>query len=63
LTCVMTYNAGDELLLVNSSGIVIRIKSKDIPILGRHTRGSKLITMDDGEYITSVTKVVDDDED
>ena len=63
LTCVMTYNAGDELLLVNSSGIVIRIKSKDIPILGRHTRGSKLITIDDGEYITSVTKVVDDDED
>lgn len=62
LTCVMTYNAGDELLLVNSSGVVIRIKSKDIPILGRHTRGSKLITLDEGDYITSVTKVVDDDE-
>lgn len=61
LSSILTYDEGDELLLVNSSGTVIRIKSKDIPVLGRNTRGSKLITIDEGEYITSVTKVVDED--
>ncbi len=46
-----------EIMLITTEGIIIRIKAKDISILGRITSGVKLINLEDGVTVASVSKV------
>jgi len=47
----------DELMIINRSGITIRIAVKDLRIMGRATQGVKLIRLNDSDEISSVEKV------
>jgi DNA gyrase subunit A len=51
----------DGLILINSNGVIIRIRVADIRTVGRYAKGVKLINMDDGVTVVGMAKIVDDD--
>ena len=44
-------------MIINRSGITIRLRVSDIRVLGRTTQGFKLINLRGKDYIASITKV------
>lgn len=52
----------NDLMIINKSGIVIRIGVENLRVMGRATQGVKLITLKDSDEIASVTKVDRQDE-
>ena len=54
--------AKDQLMIVTSGGKLIRINVEEISVVGRNTQGVRLISLDEGERVTSVTRVSDEDE-
>lgn len=56
---VLKVEDEDEIVLITSSGKLIRLSVKDIPIIGRNTQGVKLINIGEGESVTSITKLVE----
>ena len=44
---------GSDVLLATSSGKVLRIGAKNVPVLGRATQGVRLIKLDSGDTLTS----------
>ncbi|MFW5759585.1 MAG: DNA gyrase C-terminal beta-propeller domain-containing protein, partial [Cyclobacteriaceae bacterium] len=53
----------DELMIINRSGITIRIAVKDLRIMGRATQGVKLIRLNESDAISSVEKIEIEDAD
>lgn len=53
----------DELMIINSNGIIIRIEVKDISVIGRNTQGVLLMRTDEGESVVSVAKINKNEED
>ncbi len=51
---------GEELIMVTSQGVVIRIRVKDISTVGRVTQGVKLINLEDGITVMSIDKITED---
>jgi len=51
---------GDELMIVNKSGIVIRLSVDTVRVMGRATQGVKLIRLQDDDAIASVAKIEED---
>ena len=47
----------NDLMIINKSGIVIRIGVESLRVMGRATQGVKLITLKDTDAIASITKV------
>ncbi|WP_156308261.1 DNA gyrase subunit A [Sphingobacterium endophyticum] len=47
----------NDLMIINKSGIVIRIGVESLRVMGRATQGVKLITLKETDEIASVTKV------
>ncbi len=47
----------DDLMLINKSGIMIRMAVAELRVMGRATQGVKLIRLNEGDIITSVAKV------
>ena len=50
-------------MIINRSGITIRMKVADLRVLGRATQGVKLIDLRGKDYIASITKVPTEEED
>ena len=55
-------NEDNEVMLITTEGIIIRIACADISILGRITSGVKLINLTEGVTVASVAKVRDKEE-
>lgn len=51
----------DEVLLINSDGIIIRIAANEVSELGRATQGVKIMKITETEEIISMAKVVKED--
>jgi DNA gyrase subunit A len=47
----------DELMIINRSGITIRIKVEELRVMGRATQGVRLIKLNDDDRISSVEKI------
>jgi DNA gyrase subunit A len=47
----------DELMIINRSGITIRIKVSELRIMGRATQGVRLIKLNEDDRISSVEKI------
>ncbi|WP_299985970.1 DNA gyrase subunit A [uncultured Pontibacter sp.] len=47
----------DDLMIINRSGITIRLRVADIRVIGRATQGVRLIKLTEGDQISSVAKV------
>ena len=46
-----------EIMIINTEGIVIRMKCEDISVYGRITSGVKLINLSENDTVASVAKV------
>jgi DNA gyrase subunit A len=57
LVSVQSVTDDDELIIINSSGITIRLAVSTLRTMGRATQGVRLINLRDGDTIASVTKV------
>ena len=53
---------GDDLMIINKSGIAIRMEVSSLRVMGRATQGVKLINLKENDSIAAVAKVVNDDE-
>jgi DNA gyrase subunit A len=50
----------DDLMIINTSGIIIRMEVKQLRVMGRATQGVRLIKMKENDCIASVTPVEED---
>ena len=50
-------------MIINKSGIAIRMEVNSLRVMGRATQGVKLINLKDNDSIAAVAKVVLDDDD
>ena len=55
-------NEGNEIMLITTEGIIIRLQCSDISIQGRITSGVKLINLEEGVTVASIAKVREKDE-
>jgi DNA gyrase subunit A len=53
----------DELMLMSSSGTLVRTRAGEISVLGRNTQGVRLIRLDEGERLIGVEPVEPEPED
>ncbi len=58
----MVVNDNDEILLINSDGIIIRIKAGEVSRLGRATQGVKIMRVHEDANIITMAKVIKDDD-
>lgn len=56
----MVVTDEDEMLLINSDGIIIRIKARDVSKLGRATQGVKIMRVSKNENIIAMAKVINE---
>ena len=52
----------DDLMIINKSGIAIRMTVSDLRVMGRATQGVKLINLRDDDSIAAVAKVMNDED-
>ncbi len=60
LVGVKSVSKDDEIMLITTEGIIIRMQVNDTTLLGRVTTGVKLINLSDGIKVASIAKVVED---
>jgi DNA gyrase subunit A len=53
-------NENDDIMMISYSGIIIRLNSKDISVMGRSTQGVTLMKMND-DRVVAVAKYVEED--
>lgn len=56
---ITSVHEDEELLLINSQGVIIRINVAQISSVGRNTQGVKLINLDEGVQVVCLAKVKD----
>mgnify|MGYP000511621232 FL=1 len=54
---VKAVNDDNEVMMITTEGIIIRIACSDISILGRITSGVKLMNLDEKVSVASIAKV------
>jgi DNA gyrase subunit A len=59
LISVKAVTDDDDLMIINKSGLTIRMAVKELPISGRATQGVKLINIKSGDSIADVSLIVD----
>lgn len=59
----MVVDDDDEVLLINSDGVIIRIEACGVSKLGRATQGVKIMRIKDDANIISMAKVIREEED
>ena len=52
----------DDIMIITSAGVMIRQATNEIRTIGRNTQGVRLIRLDEGAKISSVAKVVKDED-
>lgn len=61
LIAIKDVTDGDDLMIINKSGILIRMAVETLRIMGRATQGVRLINLNDNDEIAAVTKVSAED--
>ncbi len=62
LVSIMEVIDDDDIMIITNKGIMIRQPVKNIKVIGRNTQGVKLLKLDDGAFISSITKVLKEEE-
>jgi DNA gyrase subunit A len=63
LVSIKNVSDSDDLMIINRSGIAIRMEVESLRVMGRATQGVRLINLRDDDTIAAVAKVLKDDED
>jgi len=62
LVAIKNVAEGDDLMIINRSGIAIRLGVDTLRVMGRATQGVRLINIKDDDSIAAVAKVVNDED-
>jgi DNA gyrase subunit A len=62
LVAIKNVTNEDDLMIINKSGITIRMAVADLRVMGRATQGVKLINIKDSDSIAAVAKVLHEEE-
>lgn len=62
LVAIKDVNDTDDLMIINKSGITIRLRMSDLRTIGRATQGVRLIKIGNNDEISSVAKVAAEEE-
>ena len=62
LVAIKNVTDQDDLMIINKSGITIRMAVSDLRVMGRATQGVKLINIKGSDSIAAVAKVMHEDE-
>ena len=62
LVAIKNVDDSNGLMIINKSGIAIRMAVEDLRVMGRATQGVKLINIKDGDSIAAVAKVIHEKE-
>ena len=63
LVAIKNVTDDDDLMIINKSGIVIRMAVEDLRVMGRATQGVRLINLKGNDSIAAVAKVLHDEDD
>ncbi len=62
LVSIKSVTDSDDLMIINKSGVAIRMEVLNLRVMGRATQGVKLINLKSTDQIAAVAKVMKDDE-
>jgi DNA gyrase subunit A len=57
LIAIKEVKDSDQLMIINKSGIAIRMGMEEVRVMGRATQGVRLIRIEDGDEIAAVAKI------
>ena len=60
---VQQVGEDDQLMLISNKGKIIRLRIKDIRLIGRNTQGVRLIELEEGERVVSLARLAEKEED
>ncbi|MFV9484675.1 DNA gyrase subunit A, partial [Christiangramia sp. ASW11-125] len=63
LVAIKNVSDDDDLMIINKSGIVIRMAVENLRVMGRATQGVRLINLKGNDSIAAVAKVLHDEDD
>ncbi len=61
LTGVLMLEENEELMLITSEGVIIRLRGNDISTIGRVSQGVKLMNLKEGISVVGIAKITEDD--
>jgi len=62
LVAIKNVDDSNDLMIINKSGIIIRMAVEDLRVMGRATQGVRLINIKDDDSIAAVAKVINEDD-
>ena len=62
LVSIKNVTDEDDLMIINKSGVAIRLAVEDLRVMGRATQGVRLINLKGNDSIAAVAKVMREDE-
>ena len=62
LVAIKNVSDADDLMIINRSGIAIRLGVESLRVMGRATQGVRLINLKEDDSIAAVAKVMNDDD-
>jgi len=63
LIAIKSVLDNDDLMIINKSGLIIRLAISELRVMGRATQGVRLIKLRDDDAIAAVAKVINEDDD
>jgi DNA gyrase subunit A len=62
LVAIKSVTDADDLMIINRSGVAIRISIEDLRVMGRATQGVKVINLRADDEIAAVAKVIKEED-
>jgi DNA gyrase subunit A len=56
---VQQVTEDDQLMLVTNKGKIIRLRIKELRVIGRNTQGVRLIDIEEGERVVSLARLAE----
>jgi len=57
ITAARVVQAGDDLSLISTNGVLLRTRVNDIPLLGRTAKGVSIMGLSQGDQVASVARI------
>jgi DNA gyrase subunit A len=57
MVAALQVNSEHELMMISSTGTLVRTPVAEISIVGRNTQGVRLIRLDEGERLTGIERI------
>ncbi len=62
IVALMEVSSDEEIMLITRGGISIRSSMSQVRVVGRNTQGVRFVSLDSGDMVTAVARVVPDDD-